>query len=57
MKLTALSVGEIADELRPGFEAGALRTPPIEAVPFSQAVGAYEAVAGDQSRGKYVLVF
>jgi NADPH:quinone reductase len=57
MKLTSLEVGEIADQLRLGFETGALRTPPLESVPFSQAVTAYEAVARGRSRAKYVLTF
>jgi NADPH:quinone reductase-like Zn-dependent oxidoreductase len=57
MKLTPREVGEIADELRQGFESGALRTHSLEAVPFSQAVTAYEAVARGQSRAKYVLTF
>ena len=57
MKLTSLEVGEIADKLRLGFETGALRTPPLESVPFSQAVTAYEAVARGRSRAKYVLTF
>jgi NADPH:quinone reductase len=57
MKLTSREVGEIANELRHGFETGALRTPPLEAVPFSQAVNAYEAVARSEKRAKYVLMF
>ena len=57
MKLTSLEVGEIADKLRLGFETGALRTPSLESVPFSEAVTAYEAVARGQSRAKYVLTF
>jgi NADPH:quinone reductase-like Zn-dependent oxidoreductase len=57
MKLSPSEVGEIADELRRGFETGALRTPTLEAVPFSQAVAAYEAVARRQTRAKYVLTF
>jgi NADPH:quinone reductase len=57
MALTARDVGEIGDELRQGFESGALRTPPLEPVPFSQAVSAYEAVANRQNRAKLVLTF
>ena len=57
MKLTSLEVGEIADKLRLGFETGALRTPSLESVPFSEAVTAYEAVAHGQSGAKYVLTF
>jgi NADPH:quinone reductase len=57
MKLTAREVGEIADKLRVGFEEGALRTPTIEPVPFSQAISAYENVAHGKSRAKHVLTF
>jgi NADPH:quinone reductase len=56
MQLTAREVGEIADELRGGFESRALRTPPLKTVPFSQAVSAYEAVANGQNLAKFVLV-
>ena len=56
MKLTAREVGVIADELRQGFEMGALRKPPREAVLFNQTV-AYNAVARGQGRTKYVLTF
>jgi NADPH:quinone reductase len=57
MKLTARDVGEIADELRPSFETGALRTAPIEELPFSQAITAYDTVALGQSRAKFVVTF
>lgn len=57
MKLTPRGVGEIADELRHAFETGALRTPPLQPVPFSDAVMAYEAVARGGSHAKYVLTF
>ena len=57
MKLSAREIGEIADKLRRGFEEGALRTPPLETVPFSQAIKAYEAVARGQSKPKHVLTF
>ena len=57
MKLTSPEVGEIADKLRQGFETGALRTPSLETVPFSEAVTAYETVAQGQGRAKYVLTF
>ena len=34
--LTSRQVAEIADELRPGFEKGVLKPPPIELVPFEK---------------------
>lgn len=56
MKLTARDVGSIADELRRGFEAGALQPPPLEVVPFEEAVEAYERIASGRARAKQVLV-
>jgi NADPH:quinone reductase-like Zn-dependent oxidoreductase len=55
--LTPRQVGEIADELRLGFETGALTPPPIEIVPFEKAVDAYSRVANGQARTKQVLSF
>jgi NADPH2:quinone reductase len=55
--LTSRQVGEIADALRPGFESGALKTPPIEIVPFEKAVDAYSRVAAGQAKSKLVLSF
>jgi NADPH:quinone reductase-like Zn-dependent oxidoreductase len=55
--LTPRQVGEIADELRLGFEAGALAPPPIEIVPFEKAVDAYSRVAAGHARAKQVLSF
>ena len=57
MKLTSHDVATIADELRPGFENGALNTPPLEIVPFVSAVAAYERIANSQARAKQVLTF
>jgi hypothetical protein len=50
-------VAEIEDELRRGFETGALKPPPIEAVPFVNALDAYSRVAAGQARTKQVLSF
>jgi NADPH:quinone reductase-like Zn-dependent oxidoreductase len=50
-------VGEIEDELRNGFETGALKPPPIEIVPFEKAVDAYTRVAAGQATAKLVLSF
>jgi NADPH2:quinone reductase len=55
--LTPRQVGEIAEELRLGFEAGALVPPPIEVVPFEKAVDAYTRVAAGQAKAKQVLSF
>jgi NADPH:quinone reductase len=55
--LTSRQVAEIANELRPGFEAGILRTPPIEIIPFEKAADAYTRVAEGQAKAKLVLSF
>jgi NADPH:quinone reductase len=55
--LSPRQVAEIADELRRGFEAGALQPPPIEIVPFEKAVGAYSKLAAGQATAKQVLSF
>jgi len=55
--LTSRQVGEIADELRPGFTTGLLKPPPIEIVPFEKAVEAYSRVAAGQAKAKQVLSF
>jgi NADPH:quinone reductase-like Zn-dependent oxidoreductase len=57
MKFTAREVAAIADELRPGFEAGALKAPSLQLVPFENAIEAYERLAGRQARAKQVLTF
>jgi NADPH:quinone reductase-like Zn-dependent oxidoreductase len=57
MKLTPRDVAAIADELRLGFEAGALKPPPLQLVPFENAIEAYERLAGRQARAKQVLTF
>jgi NADPH:quinone reductase len=55
--LTSREVGEIADELCPGFETGVLKPPSIEVVPFEKAVDAYSQVATRQAKAKLVLSF
>jgi NADPH:quinone reductase-like Zn-dependent oxidoreductase len=55
--LTPRQVAEITDELRPGFETGVLKVPPIEVVPFEKAVDAYSRMAAGQAKAKLVLNF
>jgi NADPH:quinone reductase-like Zn-dependent oxidoreductase len=55
--LTLREIAEIANELRPGFETGALKPLPIEIVPFEKAVDAYSRVAAGQAKAKQVLSF
>ena len=55
--LTPGQVAAIEDELRPGFESGALKPLPIDVVPFEKAVDAYRRVAAGQAGTKLVLAF
>jgi NADPH:quinone reductase len=55
--LTARQVGEIAAEIARGFETGVLKPPPIEIVPFENAVDAYRRVSGGRAKTKQVLSF
>jgi NADPH:quinone reductase-like Zn-dependent oxidoreductase len=55
--LTSRQVKEIEDELQPGFETLVLNPPPIEIVPFEEAVDAYSRVAARQAKAKQVLSF
>jgi len=55
--LTSQQVAEIENELRPGFETGVLRPPPIEIVPFAKGVDVYNRVAVGQAKAKQVLSF
>jgi NADPH:quinone reductase-like Zn-dependent oxidoreductase len=57
MKLTPRDVAAIAEELRPGFEANLLKAPPIQVVPFENAIEAYDRIAGGQTGVKQVLTF
>jgi NADPH:quinone reductase-like Zn-dependent oxidoreductase len=55
--LTPRQVAEISGSLRPGFETGVLKPPPIELVPFERAVEAYTRVAAGEAKTKQVLNF
>jgi NADPH:quinone reductase len=55
--LTLQQIAEIEEELRRGFETGALKPPSIEIVPFAKALEAYSRVAGRQAKTKQVLSF
>jgi hypothetical protein len=52
MKFTPGEVAAIADELRPGFEANVLKPPPLQLVPFENAVEAYESPAARQKQSR-----
>jgi NADPH:quinone reductase-like Zn-dependent oxidoreductase len=55
--LTTRQVAEIAHELQAGFETGALKPPPIEIVPFEEAMDAYSRMAAGQTKAKQALSF
>jgi NADPH:quinone reductase-like Zn-dependent oxidoreductase len=55
--LTTQQTAEIAGQLNVGFETGALEPPPVDMVPFEEAVDAYTRVAAGQAKTKQVLVF
>jgi NADPH2:quinone reductase len=55
--LTLQEIAEIENELRPGFESGVLKPPPIEIVPFEKALDAYSRVAAGEAKTKQVLSF
>ncbi|MFZ0298887.1 MAG: zinc-binding alcohol dehydrogenase family protein [Candidatus Sulfotelmatobacter sp.] len=55
--LTTRQIAEITNELRPGFETGALTPPQIEVVPLEKAVDAYSRMAAGQAKVKQVLSF
>ena len=55
--LTSRQIAEIEDELRMGFETGALKPLAIEVVPFEKAVDVYSRVAARQAKTKQMLSF
>jgi NADPH:quinone reductase len=55
--LSPRQIADIADQLGPGFDAGILKPPPIEIVPFENAVDAYTRVAARNAKVKLVLSF
>ena len=57
MKFSPHDVSVVADELCQGFEANILNVPPVESVPFENAVEAYERVASGTAGAKQVLTF
>jgi NADPH:quinone reductase len=55
--LTSRQIAEIENELQLGFEAGVLRPPPVEIVPFEKSVDAYSRMAAGHAKAKQVLSF
>ncbi len=56
MKLAGAEIAAILDELRGGFEKGALQPSPLKTWTLDQAVDAYTTVAKGDSSQKHVLV-
>lgn len=57
MKLTGIEIAAILDELRSGFETGALMPPLCDLLPYERATEAYANVASKKSTRKQVLSF
>jgi hypothetical protein len=57
MKLTPRDVAAIAEKLCSGFEAGALKPPAVESLPFGNAIQAYERLVAGKTNAKQVLTF
>ena len=53
---TPRDTAEILDELRGGFESGALVAPRVKGIPLAEAVAAYQDVAGGRAETKIVLI-
>jgi NADPH:quinone reductase-like Zn-dependent oxidoreductase len=56
MALSFEEAGQIAGELSNGFEAGVLKPPAIQSIPFDQAIDAYQQISDGKTRQKLVLV-
>jgi NADPH:quinone reductase len=56
-QFTPTEIGEMGSALLPGFESNALKPPAIDAIPFVEAIQAYEKVASSQTKAKQVLIF
>lgn len=54
-KLTGAEIAAILNELRLGFESGALKASPVKTWPLHDAVKAYEAVAAGDASAKHIL--
>jgi NADPH2:quinone reductase len=54
-KLTGVEIASILDQLRPGFESGALLPPTVRTWRLDDVVAAYEAVAAGDAAAKQVL--
>ena len=55
--LTSRQIAEIEDQLRSGFETGALKPLPIEIVPFEKVVDAYTRISNREAKAKQVISF
>lgn len=54
-KLTGVEIAGILNELRPGFESGALKPSSVKTWPLEKVVTAYEAVAAGDALAKHIL--
>jgi NADPH2:quinone reductase len=56
LKLTSPEIASVMDQLRPGFDSGALRPFEVTKWPLDRAVEAYEAASRDGAAAKHVLL-
>lgn len=56
MGLSGEEIVTLIDQMRAGFEEGALQPPAVQTWPFDQAIEAYEAVAKGGASVKHVLM-
>lgn len=55
-KLSGIEIAQIMNDLRVGFEAGALKPPVVKMWPLRRAIDAYLAVANGDISAKHVLI-
>ena len=55
-KLGGVEIAQIMNDLRAGFEAGALKPPALKTWPLAHAIDAYFAVANGDTSAKHVLL-
>jgi NADPH:quinone reductase-like Zn-dependent oxidoreductase len=55
-KLDGVAIAQIMNELRAGFESGALKPPVLKTWPLPRAIEAYLAVANGDTSAKHVLL-
>jgi NADPH:quinone reductase-like Zn-dependent oxidoreductase len=55
LKWDLASAADILDQLKPGFDSGALTPPVTQAYPLAQAKEAYETLAAGKAASKLII--